>query len=75
MLLEQNYPDYYSKYSLVTFKPDMPYEMAMKLGRAQDNLLLDKCRMIENINELDQDEIIKEMKSLYTSVVDAKDLD
>ena len=44
MEMEQNYPEYYSKYSLVTFKPDWPYEKAMILGRKQDQLLLDLVR-------------------------------
>lgn len=69
MQLEQNYPNYYSKYSLVTFKPDMDYAMAMKLGRAQDELLLEKCKSIDNIDELDQDQIMKEMKILYKNVI------
>ena len=43
MQLEQKFPDYYSKYSLVTFKPKLPYSEAMKLGRAQDDLLLKLC--------------------------------
>ncbi len=43
MQLEQQFPDYYSKYSLVSFKPEMPYAQAMKQGRAQDKLLLDIC--------------------------------
>ncbi len=41
--LEQQFPDYYSKYSLVTFRPEMPYAKAMKLGRKQDELLLKLC--------------------------------
>lgn len=41
--LEQQFPDYYSKYSLVTFKPNLPYEQAMKQGRTQDKLLLELC--------------------------------
>lgn len=43
MQLEQQFPDYYSKYSLVTFKPDLPYSQAMQQGRAQDELLLKIC--------------------------------
>lgn len=43
MQLEQEYPDYYSKYSLVTFKPELSYEEAMNLGRRQDKLLLELC--------------------------------
>lgn len=44
MKLESTYADYYSKYSLVTFKPDMPYSKAMHLGRKQDEVLLELCR-------------------------------
>ncbi len=44
MQLEQQYPDYYSKYSLVTFKPELPYERAMIRGRQQDEILLKICQ-------------------------------
>lgn len=44
MELEQEYPDYYSKYSLVTFRPELPYAHAMKLGRLQDELLINLCK-------------------------------
>ncbi|MEM9847977.1 MAG: NAD(P)/FAD-dependent oxidoreductase [Bacteroidota bacterium] len=44
MQLEQRFPDYYSKYSLVTFQPNLPYQQAMQRGRKQDELLLDMCR-------------------------------
>lgn len=43
MQLEQQFSDYYSKYSLVTFQPNLPYEQAMKQGRKQDELLLEMC--------------------------------
>jgi kynurenine 3-monooxygenase len=43
MQLEQKFPDYYSKYSLVTFRPQLSYEEAMKKGRLQDKLLLELC--------------------------------
>ena len=43
MQLEQQFPDYYSKYSLVTFQPNLSYEQAMKRGRKQDQLLLEMC--------------------------------
>ena len=43
MALEQNFKDYYSKYSLVTFRPDLPYSVAMAKGRMQDQLLLEMC--------------------------------
>jgi kynurenine 3-monooxygenase len=41
--MEQLYPDYYSKYSLVTFQPDLPYHKAMERGRAQDRWLMQLC--------------------------------
>ncbi len=41
MAFESNYPnDYYSKYSMVTFKASMSYHEAMKIGRAQDKAIL-----------------------------------
>ena len=43
MILEKTFPDYYSKYSLVTFKDELSYEEAMKQGRAQDAYLLQLC--------------------------------
>lgn len=41
--LEQQFPSYYSKYSMVTFNENMPYASAMKKGRKQDDLLLELC--------------------------------
>lgn len=43
--LEKNFPDYYSKYSLVTFRNDVPYHEAMVTGRKQDEWLMDYCAM------------------------------
>jgi kynurenine 3-monooxygenase len=43
MQLEQQFPDYYSKYSLVTFQPNLPYAKAKEKGRKQDELLLKLC--------------------------------
>ncbi|WP_233900048.1 FAD-dependent oxidoreductase [Tenacibaculum piscium] len=41
MALEKEFPEeYFSKYSMVTFKDDIPYVVAMKKGRAQDKALL-----------------------------------
>jgi len=56
MRLEQSYEDYYSKYSLVTFREDLGYEAAMKQGREQDEILLDLCESGE-VNDLDINEI------------------
>jgi len=38
--LEQTYPDYFSKYSMVTFREDIPYIDAMIKGRKQDAILM-----------------------------------
>jgi len=41
--LEDQFPDYYSKYSLVTFQPKLPYAEAMARGRQQDDFLMELC--------------------------------
>jgi len=43
MQLEQQYPDYYSKYALVTFRGDISYQEAKSRGRRQDEILLKLC--------------------------------
>jgi len=40
LALEQQFPDYYSKYSLVTFREDLPYHKAKAQGREQDVKLM-----------------------------------
>ncbi|MCF1190719.1 FAD-dependent monooxygenase [Mangrovimonas sp. AS39] len=40
MALEKEFPEYASKYSLVTFNEDMGYQEAMLRGRAQDKAIL-----------------------------------
>jgi len=47
MQLEQTFPDYYSKYSLVTFNENMSYSEAMKRGRRQDKILMNLCEQHE----------------------------
>ncbi len=44
MQLEKKYPDYASKYNLVTFREDVPYTEAKERGHRQDEWLLDYCR-------------------------------
>jgi kynurenine 3-monooxygenase len=44
MQLEKKYPDYASKYNLVTFQEDVPYSTAKQRGHYQDKWLLDYCR-------------------------------
>ncbi len=60
MELESNYPDYYSKYSLVTFRPDLSYDVAMRRGRAQDDCLLKYCAAHAETNAADAYQLIKD---------------
>ena len=46
--LEDQFSDYYSKYSLVTFQPKLPYSEAMDRGRRQDAYLMELCAREEN---------------------------
>jgi len=43
MQLEQTFPDYYSKYSLVTFNDNLSYAEARNKGRRQDEILMNLC--------------------------------
>lgn len=43
MKLEKQFPEYYSKYALVTFRPDISYHDAMVRGRKQDEFLMGVC--------------------------------
>ncbi|MEO7176458.1 MAG: NAD(P)/FAD-dependent oxidoreductase [Saprospiraceae bacterium] len=50
--LEQTFPDYFSKYSMVTFREDLPYQEAMIRGRAQNEFLLDLVADLDDIEGL-----------------------
>lgn len=41
--LEETFPDYYSKYSMVTFKDEWGYRKAMLQGNRQDEILMEMC--------------------------------
>ena len=57
--LEHLYPDqYFSKYSMVTFRKDMGYREAMIRGRKQDELLLDYCRSVNDILDINYEELL-----------------
>lgn len=62
--LEQTYPDYFSKYSMVTFREDLQYSVAKEKGNAQDRLLMDICAGVENVNEIDLDGVMDRIRSL-----------
>jgi kynurenine 3-monooxygenase len=65
--LEQNIPDYFSKYSLVTFREDVSYHEAMTLGRKQDELLMQLCRETEDVGTLDLDAVLMSLREQLTN--------
>ncbi len=60
--LEREFPDYFSKYSLVTFREDVPYQQAKEQGRQQDAILMDICAKYENLDELNLSEVREYLK-------------
>lgn len=63
-LLEKKYNDYHSKYSLVTFQPEIPYAVAQALGNSQDKLLMELCSQVINIQELDLEQTYQQLRAL-----------
>lgn len=63
-ILENTYEDYHSKYSLVTFQPDVSYAVARDLGNQQDALLMDLCKDVDNIETLDIPAIYEQVRAL-----------
>ena len=63
MKLEQEYSDYYSKYSLVTFLPDVTYREAMLRGRKQNELLLEMCKN-DDFKEIPLEEYYKKVNAI-----------
>ncbi len=64
--LEHEFPDYFSKYSMVTFRADLPYSVAKQKGNAQDNLLMKICTETENVNQIDLEEVMRKINSIKT---------
>lgn len=60
-MLEQNYPQYFSKYSLVTFCEDVPYKQAMEQGRKQDAILMQICKEQEDVTALDLNAVLEKL--------------
>jgi kynurenine 3-monooxygenase len=61
-LLESRFPGYYSKYSLVTFREDIPYALARQRGNAQDAILMEICRRPLSIEDLNLEEVLQEVQ-------------
>jgi kynurenine 3-monooxygenase len=62
--LEQTFPDYFSKYSMVTFREDLPYSVAKEKGNAQDKLLMEICAKVEKGDEIDLNAVMEKVKNL-----------
>ncbi len=62
--LEQTYTDYFSKYSMVTFREDLPYSEAMRRGNAQDAFLMEFCRNLDDISTVDLEAVQKQIKEV-----------
>ena len=62
--LEQTFPDYFSKYSMVTFREDLPYSVAKEKGNAQDKLLMEICTEVDDVSKIGLDEVMKKIKAI-----------
>ncbi len=62
--LEQTYPDYFSKYSMVTFREDLPYSVAKEKGNKQDRLLMGICSNEEHLNDGQLEEAMSQIRQL-----------
>ena len=62
--LEQTFPDYFSKYSMVTFREDLPYSVAKQKGNAQDKFLMEICAKIDDVSKIDLNEVLAMVKNV-----------
>ena len=63
-LLEQQFNDYYSKYSLVTFRADITYREARDRGRRQDEMLMEICEKTEDVASLNLQELVQKLNAI-----------
>jgi kynurenine 3-monooxygenase len=68
--LEQTFPDYFSKYSMVTFREDLPYAVAKERGNEQDRLLMNLCAGVESVDELDLQQVMNAVRALASPAID-----
>lgn len=64
--LEQTYEDYFSKYSMVTFREDIPYSVARRMGNAQDAMLMELCAGVDDVSKLDLTEVMHKITALHS---------
>ena len=62
--LEQIFPDYFSKYSMVTFREDLPYSIAKQKGNAQDKLLMEICAKVDDASKIDVYEVMEKVQEI-----------
>ena len=62
--LEQTYPDYFSKYSMVTFREDLPYSVAKAKGNAQDRLLMEICAKSSDNSHTELSDVMEMIRSI-----------
>ncbi len=65
--LEHAFPDYFSKYSMVTFREDLPYSAAMEKGHAQDAFLMELCREIDDVDTVDLESLKLDLQKIITN--------
>ncbi len=56
-ILEKQFDSYASKYSMVTFRSDLPYRTAMIKGRLQDEYLMDFSRKVKTVDGLNYEKL------------------
>jgi len=62
--LEHAFPDYFSKYSMVTFREDLPYSVAKRKGNAQDKLLMEICSDVKDVSQINLNDVMKKVKRI-----------
>ncbi len=62
--LEQAFPDYFSKYSMVTFREDLPYAEAKRRGEAQDAFLMAVCSDVNSAADIDIENVMEQIRRL-----------
>ncbi len=65
--LEQTFEGYFSKYSMVTFREDLPYSVARRMGNAQDAMLMDLCAGVDDVSKLDLAEVMRRVDALHSN--------
>lgn len=67
--MEQAGLPYFSKYALVTFRPDLQYRDALVRGRLQDEFLLEYCKNVTDINDVDYVELQKQVEAYVAAAM------